>query len=396
VDGIVVNLRRTIQHLDRERFEHRVAYLMPNEQLRDSFRAIGVEPVHLPHRGVAGAAGTIRRLVRYLRSERIELVHANHTIDYVLFGIAAQLCGIPVVASLHWLAGPAGDYGIARRHPLRASMDAIRSQMDRRVVRRIVAVSGAVRDTHARWHDLPTSKTDVVYPGLELGQWREWSADERRRARAELGIERASRVLICVGRLVPGKGQEHLLDAMPGVLERWPDAVLLLVGDGPRREELERRVRDDAPLGRAVRFLGWRSDVDRLISASDVLVLPSDSEAAPLPVLEAMKAGAPVVAARVGGVPEIVADGESGYIVPRGDATALAEALQRMLRTPEHMRRLGLAGRRIAEERFGIEGAARALERIYLEVLAERDRPRRRWSMAARDVAMLAMLGLAA
>ncbi len=162
------------------------------------------------------------------------------------------------------------------------------------------------------------------------------------------------------------------------MLETYPDLSALIVGDGPCRADLEATVRANPVLARAVHFLGWRTDVDRLIAASDVFVLPSDTEAAPLPVLEAMKAGTPIVATRVGGVPEMVTEGESAFMVPRGDPDALADALLRMLASPERMRAMGVAARRGAEARFTAERQARELERIYRSVLAGDDAPARR------------------
>lgn len=369
VDGIVVNLLRMVKALDETRFESRVCFVLPDVQLEPAYRRAGVEPVLLEHRGHASTLATLRRIARYIRENEIDIVHTNHSLDSTLVGLAARACNVPVVSSLHWLAEREADRPGVIRAPLRNITPVVRSAMDRWVVSRVIAVSQAVRETHVRIHGLPAWKTDVVYPGLAMSDTTPPSCDALERLRAELALGDAQPLLLGVGRLVPGKGQEHLLRMLPRVLDRWPDALLLLVGDGPRRAELEGWIAGDDRLARHVRLLGWRSDVDALLALSDLLLLPSDSEAAPLPLMEAMRAGKPVVATAVGGIPEIVADGVSGRVVPRADAEAMAAAVLETLGESGRAERMGAEGRRIACERFDIRETARATERIYLALL---------------------------
>lgn len=369
VDGIVINLLRMVQALDEEHFESRVCYVLPDRQLERRYQEVGVEPVLLEHRGHSSTLDTLRRIRRYLRENEIDIVHTNHSLDSTLVGLAARSCRVPVVSSLHWLADrEAGRPGVLRA-PLRNVTPVVRTAMDRWVVDRVIAVSQAVKDTHVRVHGMPAWKTDVVYPGLVMERDAPPPCNAAGLLRAELELDEAHPVLLHLGRLVAGKGQEHLLRMLPLVLDHLPNAVLLLVGDGPRRPELEQWIASDERLAAHVRLLGWRSDVDELLALADLLLLPSDSEAAPLPLMEAMRAGKAVVATAVGGIPEIVSDGVSGRVVARADPEAMARAVLEILGEEGRAERMGAAGRQIALERFDIREAARATERIYLEIL---------------------------
>jgi glycosyltransferase involved in cell wall biosynthesis len=275
------------------------------------------------------------------------------------------------VSSVHWL-------GRLEDHPEEAHRSWLRRWSEMRVTvvlnrvlaDRIVAVSDAVRASYAALAGFPAERTVVIHPGIDMRAAASAPGD-RDRLRRELGVSATAPVLLNVGRLHPVKGQRGLVPAMRAIRRRHPDAVLLVAGDGELREVLTRDIAT-AGLDGAVRLLGTRSDVDALLAASDVLVLASESEAAPLPLFEAMRAGRPIVATDVGGVREIVEDGVNGYVVPRGDPEALAAGVLRVLGDPGGARRLGDAGRRLGAERFDIRESVRRIEAIYRALLSGR------------------------
>lgn len=173
-------------------------------------------------------------------------------------------------------------------------------------------------------------------------------------------------VVAFVGRLAPQKGWPELLDAWkstPRVMR------LAIVGDGPDRDDLARRVADDPDLRARVRWLGRRDDVPALLRAADALVLPSRWEGMPNVALEAMAAGLPVVATEVEGIPELVVPGETGWIVPPRDPRALAEALRELESDRRRAERLGAAGRARVERRFSPAAMVAAYERLWLDRL---------------------------
>ena len=200
----------------------------------------------------------------------------------------------------------------------------------------------------------------------------------RGRIRAELGLGDAP-VLITTSRLHPQKGHRHLLDALAGLRKALPALRLLIVGDGVERPNLEAQARQLGIADAAV-FTGFRSDVADLLRAADLFVLPSLREGMPNTALEAMAVGLPVVASAVGGVPEVVVGGETGLLVPAGDAGSLRDAIARLVTERDLAGRMGRAGRERVREQFSVERMLAASEAYCLET---RDARRRALGEAA-------------
>jgi len=169
-----------------------------------------------------------------------------------------------------------------------------------------------------------------------------------------------------VARLEPEKGHPTLLQAWPAVLRAVPNAALLVVGEGSRYAELE-RLAASLRIAHRVVFTGRRDDVPSVTAALDVAVLPSYREAQGLSILEAMALSRPVVASRVGGIPEVIEDGVSGLLVPPRDPEALAGAIIRLLKDHPYADMIGRAGHDVVHERFCIGLMVRAVETIYDE-----------------------------
>ena len=230
-------------------------------------------------------------------------------------------------------------------------------------VDRLIAVSEGVRRSYCRI-GVPGERFTTVPNGVPPLHDRVG----RDVARSALGLDPRQPVVLTVGRLTHMKGQWHLVDAVPGLLDRFPDLAVVLVGHGPLREALEKRAAG-LGVGGAVRFTGHRTDARRLLAAADVFVLPSRHEGMPLVALEAMEAGLPVAATRVIGTEEVVEDGVTGALVRPGDPAALGAALARLLADPALRRRQGDAGRRRYQACFTRERMARDTAAVYESVL---------------------------
>jgi glycosyltransferase involved in cell wall biosynthesis len=164
------------------------------------------------------------------------------------------------------------------------------------------------------------------------------------------------------------KRTDDVLEAFRLVREQGVDACLCLVGDGPDRERIERRA---AELGviRDTLFLGYQEDVAPYYAAFDALVLPSANEGTPVSVIEALAAETPVVATRVGGVPDVVREGEEGFLVDAGDTAELAERLTRLAGDAQLRRRLGKSGRERVVKRYAVDRLLDDIDRLYRELL---------------------------
>jgi glycosyltransferase involved in cell wall biosynthesis len=187
--------------------------------------------------------------------------------------------------------------------------------------------------------------------------------------RRELGIPAAAPVVGTVGRLDEVKRQDLLLRAFASVRRGVPAAHLLLVGDGPQREPL-RRLAAELGLSECVHFAGYQSRPERHLHLMSAFALTSRVEGMPLAILEAWAAGVPVVATRVGGVPQMIADGQTGVLIDSGDENALAAALIGLLTDQGRAARIGAAGRARVRERFGLEHMVETYQGHYRDLLA--------------------------
>jgi glycosyltransferase involved in cell wall biosynthesis len=253
----------------------------------------------------------------------------------------------------------------------------IRSEEDRELLRRLtpkmdhlIAVSRAIvrkLEDEGRIG----SPISLIYNGVDLTRYRE--PEVCCTLQAEYGIAPGSPIVGVVARLEVEKGHPTLLEAWPRVLASVPDAHLLVVGEGSQREALEAQARGLGLLGArpAVTVTGRRDDVPAVTAALDVAVLPSYREAQGLSILEAMALARPVVASAVGGIPEMIEDGQTGLLVPPRDPDRLADAIARLLSDHPYADTLGKAGRDLVEERFCAELMVRAIETIYDEAVAD-------------------------
>jgi len=188
--------------------------------------------------------------------------------------------------------------------------------------------------------------------------------------RAELGLARDDRLLLAVGNLYPVKGHRVLLAALAILRDRHPGVHVALAGRGELADELEAQARQEG-LAARVHFLGLRSDIPNLLAGADIFVMPSLSEGLPLALLEAMFAGRPIVATRVGEVPTALGDGDAGLLVVPGDPAALATALDHLLSNPQEAARLGQEGARRAAALYDISHMVAHYARIYGALLPE-------------------------
>lgn len=372
VGGIARIVLRTASGLDPDRFHSHVCHLTPHNDFPEDCRRLAVEPTCAGHDHPWHGPRTLARLVALIRRHRVDLVHTHHVLDRLYAGLAARVARVPVVTTLHNTSPPMPPVRGLRRRLGLASTGRVGDRWTRHSADRFVAVSRSVLDAQVRYLGVPEGRSAVVHPGVAVsGLGASVTEAELRSLRAALGLGDGP-VVLNVGRLHEQKGQEHLLRAMVRVVERHASAVLLVAGAGEERSRLE-GLAEELHLGPAVRLLGHRSDVPALLALADLFAFPSvHKEGLPVAVVEASAAGLAVVAANTGPLDEAVEDGVTGVLVPAREPEALAVAIAGLLDDPERRRSLGDAGRRRAAERFSLAASVRALEELYLDLLAER------------------------
>lgn len=341
---------QTVLHLGEElrRRGHEVVHVGPargsgwlgGEFERRGFATRGISP-----RAPLDPAflGTLRRLIR---TERLDVVHSHEFTMAVYGAIAARLERRRHVITLH--GGTRLTAALRRRIAVRMALELSAA---------MVAVSESWRKELARALRVQPSRIAVVPNGVPP------RPGDRETTRTTLGIRTNELMILAVGNLEPWKGHRFLLEAAAGL----PPSVRVVIAGGrggPEATVLEKLAASD-PLRGRVQILLHRTDVPDLLAASDLFVMPSTFEGLPLAVLEAMFAARPVVASRVGGIPEAVRDGEEGLLVPPADPAALAAALRRLLLDPPLRQRLGRAGRARAEARFTVQAMTDRYERLY-------------------------------
>jgi len=304
----------------------------------------------------------VRRALAVARSFRPDLIQ-THSYKADLVGLALRWrLGIP------WIAFSHGRTGEGCKVRLYHTLDEIIIRGADRVVAVSEARRAALRARGCRPTRLVTIPNAVAVAGAKAG--------DAAAVRQELGLDAHRPVVAAVGRLSPEKGQSYFVDAMAAVARAVPGAQGLIVGDGQEEGRLRAKVAA-MELDGAIGFAGYRRDMDRIYAAIDLLVLPSLSEGLPNVVLEAMAHGRPVIATRVGGVPEVVEDGVSGFLVAPADAHALAQATVTLLHDPVRRASMGAAARERVERGFSVRGRAARILSVYSDVLQRRGpRPR--------------------
>lgn len=241
-----------------------------------------------------------------------------------------------------------------------------------RRMQRIIAVAEGQKRYLVEQEGLPQQKIKVIYNGISPEAFSESPArhEDRKLVRKELGLEESHRVATIVAHLRPEKNHRRFLRVAAEVAKRLPDARFVIAGEGPERPLLETCVRS-LGIEELVRFTGVRHDIARLLSASDVVTLTSDTEAFPMALLEAMAAGKPVMATRVGAIDEMLVEGQCGHLVPVHEESSFARLLTRLLSDQSKAEEMGNAARRFVRRRFTVQHMVQAHERMF-EVLLSR------------------------
>ena len=306
---------------------------------------------------------TIAGLPRFLHQLRLECpavfhAHLNWLLSCKYGLLAAALSRVPAIIATaqQFMEPPWGRTVNLQQRLFEKSLD------------RYIAVSGAVAQQLCQTFRVPPHKVQVIHNSIPSSGF-DGPANQALRSALSRGTDHP--ILLTVARLDLQKGHTYLFKA----IRQFPDAIFVMAGDGPARTVLETQAHDLGIDNRVI-FLGHRKDIPDLLASCDVFVLPSVYEGLPLSVLEAMAAGKPVVATAVGGTPEAVVEGETGFLVPPGDPAALATAIQRLLSNPSLAQKMGAVGRVRVRQEFSSATMVQRVTQTYEELLDRHGRAR--------------------
>jgi len=339
--------------LDKEKY--RPLVICPEEgnltqavrNLKVEVDIVGMKSLRIPH--PFNFISSVRGLAGIFKERDISIVHANGSRCAVYGAVACKLAKLPLI----WHVRIMESDGLLDRFLAAFSS-------------RIVVNSNAVKE---RFHWLgDRNKLEVIYNGIDLARFRSSSKDGK--FEKEFGFVPGTRVVATVGRLDWYKAHQYFIHAAVIVKTKFPDIRFLIVGEGEQKTHLK-NLADELGLGGDVVFAGQRTDIQKILNGIELFVLSSVSEGFGRVIVEAMACGKPVVAARAGGIVEIVEDGITGILVPPRDPETMARAITELLEDREKARKMGVAGRRRAERLFGIEKNIEKTGELYEKVLKE-------------------------
>jgi glycosyltransferase involved in cell wall biosynthesis len=351
---------------DRDRYHMFFGTLRPIAPwLRDTMRAQGVSCFSLDCTTRATYPLALVRLALLLRRERIGILHTHLFEPSVVGLLAGRLAGTPwLIETRHY-----SDYHTRIHKRWHVALDRLCTSLSDRVI----AVSEHTADHLMEVEGARPDKVVSIVNGIDFERTRISSPAAVRQLRAEMAPH-GEPLLLTVGRMHPEKGYEYLLAGLDALRQRLGAFRVVIAGTGPKLDhyrQLARQCRCDD----IVTFVGYRRDIANLMAAADLLVLPSVAEAFGLVLAEALYLGTPVVATRVGGIPEIVADGVDGILVPPADTAALIEAIAGLLADPDKLQRMRAAGRARMLERFSFETMMARYEQQYERFYPDARRP---------------------
>jgi glycosyltransferase involved in cell wall biosynthesis len=336
--------------------------------------------------------GLCRPFLHELRRHGLEAVELAHNIPHLLAAageVAAHLkrLGADVLCChgykadvLGWLAASrAGVPAVAVSRGWTAATTKVRfyEMLDRRVLPwmdKVVCVSQGQATKVRQWAHVPERRLTVIRNAIRTERFSTPDPTGRQAIQSLFAAEDRPRLIVCAaGRLSPEKGFDQLIAAAPGIVQATPSAGFVLFGEGPLRASLQRQIES---LRLETRFVlaGFRQDVDRLLPHADLVVLPSFTEGLPNVALEASAAGVPVVATAVGGTPEVILDGATGYLVPPGNPQSLAQRITKLLHDADLRTSMGEQGRRYVREHFTFQAQAFQYQRLFDALVARQHR----------------------
>jgi glycosyltransferase involved in cell wall biosynthesis len=309
--------------------------------------------------GDLGDLGVLHRLVAAVETHEIAVIHAHEFYMSMIGTLVSAMTGIPLVVTLHGR----NHYPDKRRRRLACRVMATRASA-------LVTVSEDLRRFFCRTSGTALARVRVIYNGIAVSN--RLAANSRRGELLDsIGIPREAKIVGAVGNLYPVKGHLNLIRSARTIVRTHPTTHLVILGRGSQHDPIS-ALAEAMGIRDRIHLLGYRDDVKEWLSAMDVFAMPSLSEGLPLSLLEAMAAGVPPVVTQVGGMPEVIHDGETGFIVSPGDGAALADRISFLLANPSLATKIGTAAHDCILERFTVDKMAAEYRDMYCQAVGAR------------------------
>ncbi|MEW6614142.1 MAG: glycosyltransferase family 4 protein [Thermodesulfobacteriota bacterium] len=322
---------------------------------------IHFEPVNMENRF---NPFTILKLMRIIKKECVHIVHSQGARADFFSRVAVRGTRRSHLVSTIQMPVEGYDVSILRKKIYR-----IFDRFSERFVDRFIVVSESLKKTLIDDRRIPLNKVIKIYNGVELDAYTpDVFCQSPSEIRKKLEIKNEIFVIGTIGRMVWQKGFEYLIEAASNVIKEYPEARFLIVGEGPLKGKLkvkskELRVEDK------VIFTGFRTDIKEVLSAIDIIVIPSLLEGFPMITLEAMAMAKPIIATNINGITEQITDGINGILIPPKNPSAIAQAIITLINNREKAKEMGLAARKKVEEEFSIEKMVSEIEKVYFSLM---------------------------
>ncbi len=352
--GVTAYVLNVLPALVRAGVDLTVCFMREPHPAAEALSQCGIRPIFLS--AAASDPRVVWRVAAIARANGCRIFHAGGLKATLAARIVARARGGRAILHLHDRNWPSLWLGGLQR--------LFSSQSDIGI-----CVAAAVSDVAEQGYHLRRERLRVIPNAIDLAKIRGVDSGARGRVRESMGLGATTPVLAMIGRMYQVKGQRAMVEILALVSKHRPDVVLLFVGDGPDRAMIEARI-DELGLRRNVRFLGHRGDVPEILRAADLTLMPSESEGLPIAAIESMAAGCPVVGFDVGGMREVITDGQDGCVVAARDNQAFASTVLSLLAAPSRLAELGRRAA-IAVDRFGVEQHLRDLLSCYHEAASD-------------------------
>lgn len=364
--GMKEHVLSLLQHLDKKKYNLLVASPQHKglvNELRQAASCVTIIPIDLPGEFSPWQDWKrVDRLKSLLQELNIHLVHTHGARAGFIGRLAACRAGVPIIVNT------AHNFVYETRVPFwKKILLLAANRWLAHYTSHHIAISQAMSRQVRRLEGVPPHKISTIYNGIDLSRFQ--VVLDCAKAKKALGIREKGPVVAVIARLIPAKGVAVFMQAAVKIKEVCPDAQFLIIGDGPQRRELEAKA-ERLGIAPETFFLGFRQDVPAILPLVNVVAVPSLSEGLSIGVLEAMAARRPVVASRVGGLPELVQPGVNGILVPPGEWDPLAKAIISILENPVRAEKMGRNGRLLVEEKFQLATMVRETEKIYDRLIA--------------------------